>query len=82
MEQLTFRFSMVDISASDLRGNTTSTIRCSMGGVNGQQDVTAFECRQNPGLRSTPWSPGATTRAGPGFFLILTGPPDSEAITL
>jgi type VI secretion system secreted protein Hcp len=36
MEQLTFRFSMVDISASDLRGNTTNTIRCSMGGVNGQ----------------------------------------------
>jgi type VI secretion system secreted protein Hcp len=36
MEQLSFRFSMVDISASDLKGNTTSTIRCSMGGVNGQ----------------------------------------------
>ena len=32
MEQLSFRFSMVDISASDLKGNTTNNIRCSMGG--------------------------------------------------
>jgi|SRR5579862_1448039 type VI secretion system secreted protein Hcp len=32
MEQLTFSFAMIDISAADSKGNTTNTIRCSMGG--------------------------------------------------